>query len=125
MAIMEPSQRLAIQLEQPELHWDRSWITEMQTRIDQNGPWDDWQLYQLAYEAEHAQLIPSFDELICLNYIPMLEPLPHQIDTARKVMHEMRGRAILADEVGLGKTIEAGLILKEYLIRGLIGRAHV
>ena len=31
----------------------------------------------------------------------------------------MNGKAILADEVGLGKTIEAGLILKEYMIRGL------
>lgn len=31
----------------------------------------------------------------------------------------MNGKAILADEVGLGKTVEAGLILKEYMIRGL------
>ncbi len=35
----------------------------------------------------------------------------------------MRGRALLADEVGLGKTIEAGLILKEYVLRGLVRRA--
>lgn len=34
-------------------------------------------------------------------------------------MQELHGRAILADEVGLGKTIEAGLIMKEYLLRGL------
>lgn len=31
----------------------------------------------------------------------------------------MNGKAILADEVGLGKTVEAGLIIKEYMIRGL------
>src|SRR3989304_5862028 len=31
----------------------------------------------------------------------------------------MRGRAILADEVGLGKTVEAGIVLKELLVRGL------
>ncbi len=37
----------------------------------------------------------------------------------------MRGRALLADEVGLGKTIEAGLILKEYVLRGLVRRALV
>src|SRR5437763_16327159 len=37
----------------------------------------------------------------------------------------MRGRAILADEVGLGKTIEAGLVLKEYAIRGLVRRALI
>jgi len=49
-------------------------------------------------------------------------PYPHQIDTARKVLFEMGGRAILADEVGLGKTIEAGLIIKECLLRGLARR---
>jgi SNF2 family DNA or RNA helicase len=40
-------------------------------------------------------------------------------------MKYFRGRAILADEVGLGKTIEAGLILKEYLMRGLVRTALV
>jgi SNF2 family DNA or RNA helicase len=48
--------------------------------------------------------------------------LPYQIDTVNKVVNEMNGRAILADEVGLGKTIEAGLILKEYLARGLVNK---
>src|SRR5665647_3615951 len=113
MAIMAPTKRLLVQQDQPELTWNRSWTPEMQAHIDQNGPWDDWQMYQLAYEAKQSQLIASFDELLCLKYIPQLEPMAHQIDTARKVMHEMRGRAILADEVGLGKTIEDGLILKE------------
>jgi SNF2 family DNA or RNA helicase len=125
MAIIAPANRLLIQKDQPALQWDRSWITELQARIDQNGPWDDWQMYQLAYEAEQSQLIASFDELLCLKYIPQLEPMAHQIDTARRVMHEMRGRAILADEVGLGKTIEAGLILKEYWIRGLIRKVLI
>jgi len=110
---------------QPPIIWDRSWLSEMENRIEHNSPWDDWQLYQLAYQAEKALLIPHFDDLICLDYIPMVQPLHHQIETARKVMHEMRGRAILADEVGLGKTIEAGLILKEYLIRGLIRKVLI
>ncbi|GAB2693447.1 DEAD/DEAH box helicase [Paenibacillus thermoaerophilus] len=108
-----------------ELHVDRSWLAEMTERSDRNGPWDDWTLFQLAWEAEHATAIPNFDELISLSHIPRLEPMPHQIDTARKVLHEMRGRAILADEVGLGKTIEAGLILKEYMVRGLVRKALI
>ena len=59
-------------------------------------------------------MLPTFT--LCMPaLLPHFEPLPHQVDTAHKVLHEMRGRAILADEVGLGKTIEAGLILKEYL----------
>jgi SNF2 family DNA or RNA helicase len=37
----------------------------------------------------------------------------------------MHGKAILADEVGLGKTIEAGLILKEYMIRGLVKKVLI
>jgi len=50
-------------------------------------------------------------DFVGLNF----KPLPHQIKTARKVIDEFNGRAILADEVGLGKTIEAGLIIKEYI----------
>ncbi len=49
----------------------------------------------------------------------------HQERAALRVLREMRGRAILADEVGLGKTVEAGLILKEYAIRGLVRRALI
>ena len=41
------------------------------------------------------------------------------------VLRRMRGRAILADEVGLGKTIEAGLVLSELRMRGLADRALV
>ena len=46
--------------------------------------------------------------------------LPHQYQTVTKVINQLEGRALLADEVGLGKTIEAGMILKEYLLRGLV-----
>ncbi len=49
-----------------------------------------------------------------------IDLLPHQRETIRRVMEEMDGKAILADEVGLGKTIEAGMILREYLKQGLI-----
>ena len=47
-----------------------------------------------------------------------MELFPHQIECVEKVIREMRGRALLADEVGLGKTIEAGMILKELILRG-------
>ncbi|WP_430030474.1 DEAD/DEAH box helicase [Paenibacillus turicensis] len=98
---------------------DCSWIDNIEARLDKGGPWDDWSLFKLAMKAERRSLVTSFEEMQCLKHIQGLTPLPHQIETARKVLFDMRGRAILADEVGLGKTIEAGLILKEYLIRGL------
>ncbi len=108
-----------------DLKLDRSWFEELQSRMAKNGPWDDWTLYQLSMEAEQAKKIDSFEHMQCLRTLPGLEPMPHQISTARKVLHEMGGRAILADEVGLGKTIEAGLILKEYMVRGLVRRALI
>ena len=46
-----------------------------------------------------------------------VDQYPHQLRTVRKVLFETGGRAILADEVGLGKTVEAG-VLREYYIRG-------
>ncbi len=44
--------------------------------------------------------------------------LPHQVKAGIRVLNQMQGRAILADEVGLGKTIEAGIIMKELIARG-------
>ena len=44
--------------------------------------------------------------------------LPHQVKAAIKVLNQMGGRGILADEVGLGKTIEAGIVMKELIARG-------
>ncbi|MCY0876337.1 MAG: SNF2-related protein [Firmicutes bacterium] len=88
-------------------------------------PSGKWILFQLAYEAEQRLLSTSFDELSCLGVLPNVVPFPHQIETAKRVINELRGRALLADEVGLGKTIEAGLILKEYIVRGLVKKALI
>jgi len=54
-----------------------------------------------------------------------IEPFDFQLQAAYKVLFEMGGRALLADEVGLGKTIEAGIILKEYLIRKQVTRVLI
>ncbi len=107
------------------LHIDRSWLEQLNSRLEKGGPWGDWRLAQLAIQGEEARLVTSFDELQCLKHLQGLSPLPHQLDTAHKVLFEMSGRAILADEVGLGKTIEAGMILKEYLIRGLVSKVLI
>jgi len=80
---------------------------------------------QLALQAYRLSFRTSYDQLLCLPTLRDVRSLWYQEDTARKVMKNFRGRAILADEVGLGKTIEAGLILKEYLLRGLVRTALV
>ena len=49
----------------------------------------------------------------------------YQIETVKKTLRDFRGRVLLCDEVGLGKTIEAGMILKEYLIRGLVKKVLI
>jgi superfamily II DNA or RNA helicase len=52
-------------------------------------------------------------------------PLPHQINVLSRAISGDRVRYLLADEVGLGKTIEAGLILRELKLRGLVRRTLV
>ena len=55
-------------------------------------------------------------------YESSLIPLPHQILVLERVMQGIQTRFLLADEVGMGKTIEAGLILKEKKLRGEVKR---
>ncbi len=52
-------------------------------------------------------------------------PLPHQLHVLGRAISSRRVRYLLADEVGLGKTIEAGLVLRELKLRGLVERALV
>ncbi|GGF70039.1 helicase [Paenibacillus albidus] len=107
------------------LSFDRGWLQELEQKLDKGGPWGDWRLTRLGIQGVQSGLVTSFDELQCLQHLTGLSPLPHQLDTAHKVLFEMSGRAILADEVGLGKTIEAGLVLKEYLVRGLVSKVLI
>jgi hypothetical protein len=67
---------------------------------------------------------PGFDTFLSQPRLGF-EPFDYQWQTAQTVLRRMRGRAILADEVGLGKTIEAGIVLKEYLLRGRVASALV
>ena len=94
-------------------------------RLENREAWDNWKLFKMSYEIAKKNLITDFRGLQSPNYLPNLKPLAHQLEAAETVIERMNGKAILADEVGLGKTIEAGLILKEYLIRGLVKKALI
>src|SRR5699024_8990647 len=93
--------------------------------LDTNKNLSTWELFNMAYEAELTTMTTQFTGLISLNYLKHVDFYPHQIETALMAIEEMNGRAILADEVGLGKTIEAGLILKEYMVRGLVKKTLI
>ncbi|EIT84504.1 Snf2/Rad54 family helicase [Fictibacillus macauensis ZFHKF-1] len=97
----------------------KDWSQDFLKRLDEDGPWTKWELYTLALEAQKHLAVPDFLGLQAPNHLPQLTFLPHQLQVAKTVIEKMNGKAILADEVGLGKTIEAGLIMKEYMIRGL------
>ena len=84
---------------------------------DLKGPGPYW----LQLQAERLLLVAGFDELICLDNLDF-EPFGYQVKAAQTALRRFRGRGLLCDEVGLGKTIEAGMVLKEYLLRGLVNR---
>src|SRR5438445_1946582 len=88
-------------------------------------PGDGPRAWHLNCEAHRLSLVHGFDRLLAWPSLRGVARYPHQERTCLRVLQEMRGRAILADEVGLGKTIEAGLVLKEYAIRGLVRRALI
>ncbi|KMK76971.1 DEAD/DEAH box helicase [Alkalihalobacillus pseudalcaliphilus] len=108
-----------------DIRFDYDWKDHFLNKIHQDGPWCNIEQFRLAFEAEQHQAIPNFKGLMAPRYLPELEPYPHQVEVAHTVIENMNGKAILADEVGLGKTIEAGLILKEYMIRGLVKKALI
>lgn len=108
-----------------EIEFSTSWQEEFLEKLEADGHWSNLELFKLAYEAANHLAIPNFSGLLAPAYLPQLSPYPHQLQAAKTVIETMNGKAILADEVGLGKTIEAGLILKEYMIRDLVKKALI
>ncbi len=84
-------------------------------------PLADLRGYALRERAALWWVSNQSDDLLCLPHCRILH-LDYQERTALRVLGPLRGRALLSDEVGLGKTIEAGLVLKELLSRGMVKR---
>jgi SNF2 family DNA or RNA helicase len=80
--------------------------------------------YRLQLQAERLALVVGFDELVCLDALHFT-PFDYQVKAAQAALRRFRGRGLLCDEVGLGKTIEAGMVLKEYLLRQMVGRVLI
>jgi SNF2 family DNA or RNA helicase len=91
-------------------------VSDLQKQTTSDSIDQKWAIGALKEYALQSFLEGS--ELLGVQGLDDVEHFPHQTRVVRKVLFECRGRALLADEVGLGKTIEAGMILREYLLRG-------
>lgn len=81
---------------------------------------------QILHTAAAAKLLDALEDNLLLAPIQSsVVPLPHQLYALNRAMSRDRIRYLLADEVGLGKTIEAGLILRELKLRGMARRILV
>ncbi len=92
--------------------------------VEKNSGGEHADLY-LRRQALLLSQSPGFDTLLSPAAVQDIKTLDYQHTTVRHVLKHLRGRALLCDEVGLGKTIEAGLIMTEYLMRGLVRRVLV
>ena len=89
-------------------------------------PFDaDGALFRLAAEAYRIHLAHLFDPVLAVH-TSLIEPLPHQITAVYEEMLKRQPlRFLLADDPGSGKTIMAGLLIKELMIRGDVKRCLI
>ena len=71
----------------------------------------------LFMESHLRQAAPS-DERIHVGHTAAMDLVPYQLDPARQALRQPRQRILIADAVGLGKTLEAGILVSELIARG-------
>ena len=96
--------------------------------VEVGGPWSfdgDGALFRLVSEAQRIRLAYLFDPVLAVH-TSVVEPLPHQITAVYESMLPRQPlRFLLADDPGAGKTIMAGLLIKELIARGDLQRCLV
>lgn len=89
-----------------------------------SGRWGGPDDFELRSEAVRLDLLRRADALGAL-FASRVYVKPHQVSVAHRVLSAPQPRFVLADEVGLGKTVEAGLVLSGLLHAGLVRRCLV
>tara|TARA_R110002072_G_scaffold135053_2_gene276194 strand:- start:5247 stop:8042 length:2796 start_codon:yes stop_codon:yes gene_type:complete len=111
----------------------RIWLSEsdvvVKTSADELQPFNHQGLmgaHKIIWLACGARIAASqYEDLLLAPIGSAVIPLPHQLKALNKAVSSKQIRYLLADEVGLGKTIEAGLIIRELKLRGLVKRVLV
>ncbi len=109
------------------------WIRILATGEFKEVPWEALEQEGEAFSYAHLRYLALAARIreevarkrVLAPYESSLIPLPHQVLVLEKVMQSGQKRYLLADEVGMGKTIEAGLIMKELKLRGDVKRTLV
>ena len=96
--------------------------------VEQGRPWSfdgDGALFRLVSEAQRIRLAHLFDPMLAVH-TSVVDPLPHQITAVYEQMLPRQPlRFLLADDPGAGKTIMAGLLIKELIARGDLQRCLI
>jgi SNF2 family DNA or RNA helicase len=96
--------------------------------VESGRPWSfdgDGALFRLVSEAQRIRLAHLFDPLLAVH-TSVVEPLPHQITAVYEAMLPRQPlRFLLADDPGAGKTIMAGLLIRELIARGDLQRCLI
>ncbi|MEZ5318410.1 MAG: helicase-related protein [Vicinamibacterales bacterium] len=96
--------------------------------VEAGRPWSfdgDGALFRLVSEAQRIRLAHLFDPVLAVH-TSLVEPLPHQITAVYEAMLPRQPlRFLLADDPGAGKTIMAGLLIKELIARGDLKRCLI
>jgi len=96
--------------------------------VEEGRPWSfdgDGALFRLVSEAQRIRLAHLFDPVLAVH-TSLVDPLPHQITAVYEAMLPRQPlRFLLADDPGAGKTIMAGLLIKELIARGDLQRCLI
>jgi SNF2 family DNA or RNA helicase len=113
----QPATQLLFRDDEADLHIE---ATEPTWRFSAQG-----ETFRLAAEAYRIHLAHLFDPVLAVH-TSLVEPLPHQITAVYgEMLAQQPLRFLLADDPGAGKTIMAGLLIKELILRGDVKRCLI